>query len=148
IAGLPAMSYAQTCPPNKFPFAQACINAADLNDAFNAVIHGVTILYLPQGQTNPTVPGIVITPGGIAVPNINSPVTMGFNEVEALDFAQGWGTWVIGTGEYQGEGSSPPRSALVTNDAGGFVIKPLANRSLRFSNIQVRCNGAANAGCM
>ena len=148
IAGLPAVSLAQTCPPNAFPFSQACINAADLNNAFNALIQGTTILYLPQGQTNPTVPGIVMTPGGVAVPNINSTQTMGFNEVEALDFANGWGTWVIGTGEYQGEGSNPPRSALITNNASGFVIKPLANRSLKFSNIQVRCNGAAAAGCM
>src|ERR1051326_8882033 len=109
---------------------------------------GVTMLYLPPGHTSGTTPGIVVTPDGSVVPNLSSTVTGGFNEVEAYDFQKGWSTWIVGTGEYLGEGKAPLRSYLITQDAGGFVIHPMANRSVRLTAIQLLCGGSANAGCL
>src|SRR5262249_49909440 len=67
-----------------------------------SLAQGQIILIFPAGNNGGTTAGITITPDGSAVPNLATTVTGGFNEVEAYAFLNGWGVWVIGTGEYQG----------------------------------------------
>jgi hypothetical protein len=99
---------------------------------------GMTYLVPPDAAgLDATIPWTAITPDGSAVPGIQGTTSSGFNETEAYDFLRGWGTYVIGAGEYSGEGGGPPRNQLTVFSAGGFIVKPLANRILRFENIQM-----------